>query len=228
MKISVVVFTLNEITGMMAIMPRIKKEWYDELIIIDGNSSDGTIEYAQEHGYAIYIQCEKGAGAAFTEAMQRITGDIVIPFSPDGNFIPEKIPLLLKKINEGYEIVTVSRYLPGAKSYDDNWFTGFGNFMATRIINILFGGRYTDALVMYRAFKKELLSKLELDRDKDSIFEVSLSIRCARRGLKTSEIGGDEPRRIGSIGSRAHPGVFGRLRGAMFIFQCIVKEFFEI
>lgn len=219
MKISVVVFTLNEITGMMAIMPRIKKEWYDELIIIDGNSSDGTIEYAQEHGYAIYIQCEKGAGAAFTEAMQRITGDIVIPFSPDGNFIPEKIPLLLKKINEGYEIVTVSRYLPGAKSYDDDMVTAFGNRLFTGLINFLFRTKFTDSLYGYLAFKKNLIDRLKIN--KTSSWGPELLIKASKAGKKVGEIPGDEPVRMGGI-RKMKP-----LPNGMAILKMIVKEFFN-
>ena len=228
MKTTLLIPTLNEVEGAKVIMPRIKREWVDEIIIIDGHSTDGTREYFEDHGYTVMTQKAPGPVNAWWEGFQAARGDIIIPFSPDNNSIPEKIPELIDKMKEGYDMVIVSRYKDGAKSYDDNWFTGFGNFMATRIINILFGGRYTDALVMYRAFKKELLSKLELDRDKDSIFEVSLSIRCARRGLKTSEIGGDEPRRIGGADSRAHPGIFGRLRGAFSILQCVIKELLRV
>ena len=63
MKVTILVWTLNEIDGMRVIMPQIKKEWYDELIIVDGGSTDGAIEYAREHGYDLFVQKEKGSVA---------------------------------------------------------------------------------------------------------------------------------------------------------------------
>ena len=52
---------------------------------------------------------------------------IVIPFTPDNNMIPEKLPSLISKIKEGYDFVCVSRYKDGAKSLDDTALTAFGN-----------------------------------------------------------------------------------------------------
>jgi len=60
MKVTLIVLTLNEVNGLRAIMPRIKREWVDQLIILDGGSTDGTIEYARENGYSVYIQKKKG------------------------------------------------------------------------------------------------------------------------------------------------------------------------
>jgi len=54
MKITLLIPTLNEIDGMKIIMPRIRREWYDQMIILDGGSADGTIEYARESGYFVY------------------------------------------------------------------------------------------------------------------------------------------------------------------------------
>ena len=67
--VTLIFLTINEIDGMRAIMPQIKKEWYDQLIIVDGNSTDGTIEYCEENGYYIFQQSKPGAGVAFLEAM---------------------------------------------------------------------------------------------------------------------------------------------------------------
>ena len=68
MKTTLVIPTKNEIDGMKAIMPKIKKEWVDQILIVDGNSTDGTIEYAKEHGYEIMIQKTKGIGNGYREA----------------------------------------------------------------------------------------------------------------------------------------------------------------
>jgi glycosyltransferase involved in cell wall biosynthesis len=200
--------TLNEVEGMKAIMPRIRREWVDQILIVDGKSTDGTAEYAREHGYDLVIQQERGLRHAFNEALPHIRGEVMITFSPDGNSIPELIPPLLDKMEEGFDMVIVSRYLGQAASEDDDVMTGFGNWLFTRTVNRLFGAAYTDAMVMYRAYKTRIYRELELEQDRwyrtpEKLFftrlgiEPMLSARAARRKLKISEIPGDEPARIG-------------------------------
>jgi glycosyltransferase involved in cell wall biosynthesis len=208
MKISLVVPTLNEIDGMKAIMPRIRKEWYSQLIVVDGGSKDGTVEYAKKQGYFVHVQKKPGVRQAYLEILPFIEGDVVITFSPDGNSIAELIPELTAKMKEGYDMVIVSRYLGKAKSLDDDRVTAFGNWLFTHTVNVLHGGHYTDAMVIYRAYKTQLIKDLELDQDKwfktpERLFrtkiswEPLLSARAARRKLKVTEIPGDEPPRIG-------------------------------
>ena len=106
-------------------------------------------------------------------------------------------------------MVIASRYAPGARSDDDDIITAFGNWLFTTLINVLHGGKYTDAMVMFRIFKKSLIKDLDLDKQEtyrqENWFGTKicwmpiLSIRCAKRGLKVGEIPGDEPDRIGGV-----------------------------
>ena len=219
MKVSIVIFTLNEIDGMKVIMPRIKKEWYDELVIVDGGSTDGTIEYTKENGYFIFTQKEKGAGAAFTEAIEKVTGDVVIIMSPDGNSLPSAIPDLIEKMKEGYDLVIASRYLKGAKSDDDDVLTAFGNWFFTTLTNLLFGTKYTDTLVMYRAFKKEIVENLGI-ATRTPCWGSLMLIRATKKKLKITEIPADEPARIGGK-RKMRPFVNG-----FYELITILKEFF--
>lgn len=208
MKATLLIPTLNEVEGMKAIMPQIGKDWCDQILILDGGSTDGTVEWSREQGYEVYIQKERGLRHAYREVWPLIRGDVVVTFSPDGNSIPTLIPDLLDKMREGYDMVIVSRYLGGAKSDDDSLITGFGNWLFTRTINVLHGAKYTDAMVIYRAYRTAMMSELDLDKDEsyatpERLFhtrisiEPLLSVRAAKRKLKITEIPGDEPPRIG-------------------------------
>jgi len=84
MKCTLIITTLNEIDGVREIMPKIRDEWYDQLMIVDGNSTDGTIEYLRENGYPVYLQKKKGMRNAYMEIYDFIEGDIVmcLPHGP--------------------------------------------------------------------------------------------------------------------------------------------------
>jgi glycosyltransferase involved in cell wall biosynthesis len=199
---------LNEIEGMRAVMPRVRREWVEQVLVLDGGSTDGTAEFARRQGCQVLVQRRPGLRAGYIEALPHVLGEVILTFSPDGNSIPELIPALLSKLAEGHDMVIASRYLPPARSRDDDPETAFGNRLFTRLINRLHGGHYTDAMVIFRAYRKELVGRLGLDRDEpyaaaERLFrthiswEPLLSIRSARLGLRVAEIPGDEPPRIG-------------------------------
>ncbi|MEL6721699.1 MAG: glycosyltransferase family 2 protein [Pseudomonadota bacterium] len=208
MKTTLLVMTLNEIEGMKVVMPQVDRSWVDQIIVVDGGSTDGTVEWAEQHDYEVYVQKKKGFRHAYTEVWPLIRGDTVITFSPDGNSIPSLIPDLIDKMENGYDMVIASRYLGDAKSEDDDMITGFGNWLFTCTVNLLHGGHYTDAMVIYRAYRTALAKELDLHQETsyalaEKLFftkiswEPLLSVRAAKAKLKITEIPGDEPPRIG-------------------------------
>ena len=200
--------TLNEIDGMKAIYPKIDKSLFNKIIVLDGGSTDGTIQYAIDNNIDYYIQKQKGFRHAYFEILPRIDTSHIITFSPDGNSIPELLQPLIEKTNEGYEMVIVSRYKDNAKSYDDDLITGFGNWLFRFLINFLYQSKLTDPMVIYRSYEKNLISKLDLTNEKfyslpEKIlntkisWEPLMSIRSGKYNIKRAEIPGDEPERIG-------------------------------
>jgi glycosyltransferase involved in cell wall biosynthesis len=206
-RVTLFVPVLNEIEGMKAILPQLLPDWCDQILVVDGGSTDGSLEYAKDMGFETYVQRRKGIRFAYLESWPLIRGDIVITFSPDGNCPVSGIPRLVAAMGDGHDMVIASRYLGDARSEDDDLLTGFGNWMFTSLINLLHRGHYTDAMGIYRAYRPGLFSQLGLDREEGYAtekllsttigIEPLLSIRAAKRRLRVSEIGVPEPRRIG-------------------------------
>lgn len=208
MKTTLLVMTLNELEGMKAMMPRIKPEWAAQILVADGGSTDGTIEWASSQGYEVVVTAGEGLTKAYLEAWPKIRGDIVIYFSPDGNSVPEAIPDLIQKMEKGYDMVIASRYLGSAKSEDDDHLTSFGNLLFRTLINLLLKPKQsalmTDPLIMFRAHRKGLPQHLGIDRPEplDKLFRVNtcwmplLSMRALKHEIRWTEIPVDEPVRI--------------------------------
>lgn len=208
MKTTLLALTLNEIDGVKAIMPLIDRSWVDQIIIVDGGSTDGTIEWSRENGFEVYVQKKRGIRHAYLEVLPLVKGDVILSFSPDGNCPVEAIPAILERMRDGCDMVIGSRYLGDAESQDDDVVTGFGNWLFTRTVNLLHGGRYTDAMVIYRAFTKALVYELDLHLEEsyrlpERLFgtviswEPLMSVRAAKTRKRVEEVGVGEPARIG-------------------------------
>lgn len=219
--------TLNEIEGVKAILPRIDHSLFQQILVVDGGSSDGTPEWCRANGFEVCQQRRPGIRHAYHEAWPLVRGDIVLTFSPDGNCAPEAIAPILAKLREGYDLVIGSRYLGEARSEDDSLLTAFGNWLFTRTVNLLHGGSYTDCMVIFRAFRRSLVAELDLDKDEsyrlaESLFgtviswEPLMSVRAAKRGLRIAETAAGEPPRIGGK-SKLQPFRWG----AAYYFQFI-------
>jgi len=202
--------TLNEQAGLSAMLPRIDPRWFDEVLVVDGNSTDGTASEVAKYGYRLIHQKGRGLVDAWNTGFENTSGDIFIVFTPDGNCIPELLPTLIAKISDGYDMVSVSRYLPPAKSHDDTFISALGNYTFTKAINLLFGAHHTDTLGGYRAYRRDAILAMNLHRQHEeshlrrrfpliNTWEIGAAIRSAKLGLRTIDIPGDEPVRWGGI-----------------------------
>jgi len=196
------ILALNEIEAIQIVLPQIDRNWVDEIIVVDGGSTDGTVEWCEAHGFRVLKQRRRGYGAAMREVMEVARGEYVIEFMADGNSDPNAIPRLVAKIGEGYDLVVGSRYIDGARSYDDTLITRFGNWCFTRIVNLLFHASFSDAMMGFRAYRISAFRTMEVDED-GLTFPTQGSIQFTKYGYKIAEVGASEPKRIGGV-RKAH------------------------
>tara|TARA_B100002049_G_C16051404_1_gene363668 strand:+ start:501 stop:1178 length:678 start_codon:yes stop_codon:yes gene_type:complete len=196
MPVALLVLTLNEIDGMKKIMPKIDKKLADEIVIVDGGSTDGTIDEAKKMGFKVIPQKIQGHAGAIIAGVEATNSDTIVIFGPDGNHYPEEIPQLIEKINEGYDQVVISRFGKGSVNLDATIIENFGNRMFAFLTNVLFGGHFTDSLNESRAITRQAFIDLKFDAQGMNSTE-QMSIRGIKKRQKIVEIVGNEGKRLG-------------------------------
>jgi len=200
--VTLVILTLNEIDGVTQVVPKLPLHAVDEILVVDGGSTDGTLEFFEARGIRVVRQERRGRGEAFRLAAQHARNDQLVFFSPDGNEDPDDIPRLVEGLAAGYDMVIASRFMTGGRSEDDDKFLfasrRWGNLLFTWLANVLCGrgGWITDTINGYRAVTRAAFQRLAPDAHGYAI-EFQMSIRALQLGLRVLEIPTQESPRIG-------------------------------
>lgn len=193
--VSVVIPTINEYENIKEVFSSIP-EFIDEIIVIDGCSTDGTVEEIKKYrsDAKIFIEKPSGKGAALKRGFEEASGDLIVMMDADGSHDPEELVALIHPVLNGYDAAKASRLLPGGGSDDFTPFRRFGNKMFVTMVNTLYGSKYTDLCYGYRAFKKDALKKMQFRSDGFEV-ETEQSILMTKAGLKVKEIPSFEAKR---------------------------------
>jgi glycosyltransferase involved in cell wall biosynthesis len=194
-RVSIIIPTLNEVKNIKHVFPYIP-QFIDEIIVIDGRSTDGTREEILKFrkDAKIVIDDTYGKGYALRKGFEVTTGDLIIMMDADGSHDPKEIPALLEPVLNGYDATKASRLLPGGGSDDFTIFRRFGNKLFVNMVNILYGSNLTDLCYGFRAFKKEAIEKMCCKSDGFEI-ETEQSILMIKAGLKIKEVPSFEAKR---------------------------------
>jgi glycosyltransferase involved in cell wall biosynthesis len=199
-RVSVVIPTLNEAENLPHVLPRIP-EWVDEVILVDGHSTDGTPEIAQRlwPGIRVVPQHGKGKGAALRTGFSLAEGDIIVMLDADGSTDPAEIPAFVGALLAGADYAKGSRFAHGGGTLDMPGYRKMGNQFFVRLVRLLFGGRYSDLCYGYNAFWRSLVPLLCLDGNGFEI-ETMMNVRALRTGLKVVEVPSVESKRVYGAG----------------------------
>jgi glycosyltransferase involved in cell wall biosynthesis len=196
LRVTVVVPTRNEAENLPHVLPRIPS-WVSEIILVDGNSTDNTVEVARAliPDIVVVMQTGKGKGNALRAGFEAATGDIIVMIDADGSTDPEEMGMFVRHLRSGADFVKGSRFLQGAGTSDMTGLRMWGNKGLTMLVNMLFGGHYSDLCYGYNAFWRDVLPVLQLDADGFEI-ETMMNIRALRAHLNIIEVHSFEADRI--------------------------------
>ena len=185
--IALVIPALNEERSIGAVIGSVDRRIIDVIIVGDNGSSDDTARIASESGAEVVIVPERGYGAACSGALSRLKGDIdlVVFADADGSDDLSEMPELLAPLLRSEADLVIgarSKAEPGAMSVPQN----AGNWIATRLIRLIYGYRYTD-LGPFRAIRRDLLDGIGM-RDHRYGWTVEMQIRALQLGARVTEI----------------------------------------
>ena len=218
--VSVVIPTLNEAGNILETVTTIRKElaYPNEIIIVDGNSTDGTKEIVKDTNFCrLIVEPRRGYGLALRTGIKNAKGDIVVMVDGDGTYEVRHINRLVDNlINNDAELCQATRM------YDLRKAMGFTNFVANKIITFCFDFFYgqflSDTQSGFRAISRSALEKVELYED-DMAFATEMLVQFAKKGFKMVEVPSSyRARKYGRPKMR-------RIKSGIEIFTTMVKGF---
>jgi glycosyltransferase involved in cell wall biosynthesis len=217
--VSVIIPTLNEAGNILEELITIDKElaYPKEIIIVDGDSTDGTKEIVKDANCKLIIEPRRGYGLALRTGFKHAKGDIIVMVDGDGTYEVKHINLLLEAmIKNDAELCLATRM------YNPNKAMGFMNFVGNKIITFCFDFLYkqflSDSQSGFRAISHSAIEKVDLDQD-DMAFATEMLVQFAKKGFKMIEVNSIyKPRKYGKTKLR-------RIKSGVEIFTTMVRGF---
>jgi glycosyltransferase involved in cell wall biosynthesis len=200
--VSVVIPAKNEALNLPHVFAALERDRY-EVILVDGDSTDDTVTVARRLWPDIVIigQTRKGKGNALACGFEAARGDFIVMIDADGSNDPAEIERFIDALKEGADFAKGSRFMSGAGSSDISRLRQIGNYVLNKVVNVVYGTRYTDLCYGYNAFRRECLPVIDLEAGDipgaeastmlwGDGFEVEtlINVRIAKAGLRVAEV----------------------------------------
>lgn len=225
MNIRVIIPAFNEEKGIGKVIAEIPRPLVKEIIVVNNNSSDNTAENARRAGATVLWEPIAGYGRACLKGIDYLNQledktDIVVFLDADYSDYPEEMEKLITPIStEGVDLVIGSRALgnkePGSMTPQQI----FGNWLATHLLKLFYGVRFTD-LGPFRAIGFVQLLQLNM-QDKNYGWTVEMQVKAAKQKMNCQEVAVRYRKRIG------YSKVSGTLKGTVLAGYKIITTLFK-
>lgn len=199
-KIGVIIPAFNEENSVGNVIKDIPK-WVDKIVVVNNNSTDETKIKAENCGAIVIDEPINGYGRACLKGIQFFKSseekpDIIVFIDADYSDYPEEMEQLVKPILiENVDLVIGSRALGKREKGSMTFPQIFGNWLATSLLKLIYGIKYTD-LGPFRAIKFEKLLALNM-ADKTYGWTVEMQLKAAKQKMKITEVPVNYRKRIG-------------------------------
>jgi glycosyltransferase involved in cell wall biosynthesis len=216
--VSVVIPAMNEAENLPHVFKTLP-DWIHEVVLVDGNSTDNTVEVARElwPGVKVVTQEGKGKGDALISGFAACTGDIIVMVDADGSAHGNEIVSYVSALVSGADFAKGSRFANGGGTDDMTFIRKLGNRALCAAVNAKFGARYTDLCYGYNAFWRRCLDDITLDCTGFEI-ETLMNIRVVKAGLRVQEVPSHEYVRIHGVSN------LSAVRDGLRVLRVILQE----
>ncbi len=218
-RVTVLVCTLDEAECLPHVLPAIPN-WVDEVLVVDGGSTDGTVDVARSlrAGVRVLRQPGRGKGEALKFGVKHADGDIIVTLDADGETDPLELSVFVGAVRGGCDFAKGSRLAHGRPLRMPRY-RWVGNKALALTFNLLYGARFTDVCSGYTAFRKSSFLRLGLTYD-DCAMEQQMLARARKLGMVIVEI----PHRSG--GRIAGTSKVSGIKQGLIDWLVIIKERF--
>lgn len=190
--VCIILPTLNEEATIGKVIDEIpyasmaKEGYRAEVLVVDGNSTDRTLEVARSRGVKVIIEPRRGKGRAIGTAFDAVKADFVFMLDADYTYPATYIPEMLRLLQK-YPVVIGSR-LKGKREKGAMRRTNtVGNYFLTWLANILYFTKISDLCTGYWGFRGEVIRNIRLTTDGFQL-EAELLTQLRKKGYKIGEI----------------------------------------
>ncbi|ELZ26395.1 glycosyl transferase [Halogeometricum pallidum JCM 14848] len=185
--VCVLVPTYNEVETIGDVVAEFREEGFDNVLVIDGGSEDGTPDIAGEHGARVVMQSGSGKGQAIREAVEyHVDAEYVLMLDGDATYRAADAEKMLAPLDEGYEHVIGDRFAD-MKNGAMTRFNRLGNRAVNGGFATIHGHDFRDILSGYRAFTRSSFGRMTLTADGFGV-ETEMAVECVKRNIRTTVV----------------------------------------
>lgn len=196
--------TLNEANTIGDVIDGFRQQGFEHVLVVDGDSTDGTREIALDHGARVVTQDGSGKGQAVRQGIEHIEQPYVLMADGDGTYRPEDADQMLEPLFEGRAEHVIGNRFAEMEDGAMTKLNRVGNRMINRMFAVVHGREMVDILSGYRAFSRQSFERSSLRADGFGI-ETELAVECVRMGIPTEVVPIRYEERPGGSETNLHP-----------------------